>query len=74
MRPYSASSFLAIYGRQLRREMDGRDSRWLWRRRRAYRACLTLIRAREAVCELTDDPWKLRAPPKPPRPLAPTYR
>lgn len=69
----SAAGFLAIYEPKLRRELAGRHSIWTWRRRRAYSACLTLIRAREAICELTPDPWALRAPPKPPRSIAPTY-
>lgn len=71
--PTSASRYLAIHERRLRRELRGRDSIWPWRRRRAYEACRSLIRALEAACDLAPDPWQLRAPPKSPRPLAPTY-
>lgn len=72
--PTSAAMLLATDERRLRRELRGRGSVWPWRRRRAYVACLTLIRAREAICELAPDPWALRAPPRPPRPVAPTRR
>lgn len=71
--PTSASMFLAWDESRLQREMRGRWSRLPWRRRRAYAACLTLIRAREAVLGKTADPWELLPPPKPERfPAAPT--
>jgi hypothetical protein len=69
----SAEGFLAMYESKLRRELRGRDSIWPWKHRRAYHACLTLIKAREALCDLTPDPWEIRAPPNPPRPAEPTY-
>lgn len=70
--PRSAGHFLAQSGERLERELRGRGSRFAWKRRRAYRACLTLIRAREAEMGLTGDPWKLVAPPKPERQARPT--
>lgn len=72
--PRSAEQFFAAYGPKLKRELAGRHSRLRWRRRRAYRACLTLIRAREALVGFTADPWLIKAPPKPAVPARPTYR
>lgn len=60
---------LALYERRWTREMRGRTSRFPWRRRKAYAACLTLIRARDAVLGYTEDPWVPVAPPKPSDPL-----
>lgn len=63
--PTSAEMALALYERRWTREMRGRSSLLPWRRRRAHRACQTLIRARDAVLGFAPDPWALRAPPKP---------
>jgi len=71
--PRSAAQFLAFHEPRLRRELRGRESIWPWRRRRAYEACRTLIRALEATCELGPDPWEIKRPPPPPRPIDPTY-
>jgi hypothetical protein len=41
--------------RRLERELLGRRSRFRWRRRRAYQACLALIRRREVALGLSLD-------------------
>jgi hypothetical protein len=63
--PRNAHQALAYSERRLARELRGRRSRWAWKRRRAYQACLTLIRMREAIVGYTADPWIVRAPAKP---------
>lgn len=64
--PTSAEMFLAWNEERLQREMRGRCSIFGWRRRRAYRACLTLIKARDAVLGYIDDPWELKPPTRSP--------
>lgn len=61
-RPRNAHQVLARYERDLQRDIArGRCSRFGWRRRRAYSACLTLIEAREAALGKIPDPWVIRA-------------
>lgn len=65
-RPENAAHFLRLHERRLLREIEhGRCSRFGWRRRRSYSACVTLIKAREALLGKIPDPWVIVAPPKP---------
>jgi hypothetical protein len=62
-RPKSAGQAYQMSATRLTRDLRGRGSRFGWRQRRSYQACLTLIKMREAILGMTADPWLMRPPP-----------
>lgn len=62
--PKSAQQYLQWRERELLRDLHKRRSKFKRRRRTAYDSCLILIKAREAVLGMRDDPW-IYSPPKP---------
>lgn len=55
--PRNADQAAAWLGPGLLRRMGRRRSRFAFRRRDAYRACLTMTRIRQAQLGLIPDPW-----------------